>query len=92
MKYSGVCVFRLFIKAIKSRRVSLLMIQFKFKIQIMLIIPQWAILLWSWRARKIIHNVKRTVQQTHHHQQKGLTYKWCMCYETAQSVTLTGPV
>ena len=40
MKYSGVCVFQLFIKAHKSRRVSLLMIQFKFKIQIMLITPQ----------------------------------------------------
>ena len=37
--------------------------------------PQGAILLWSWRARKIIiHKVKRTIQQTqHHHQQKGLT-------------------
>ena len=39
-----------------------------------LIIPQGAILLWSWRARKIIiHKVKRTIQQTQHHQQKSLT-------------------
>ena len=29
-----------------------------------LIIPQGAILLWSWRARKKIHKVKRTIQQT----------------------------
>ena len=39
-----------------------------------LIIPQGAILLWSWRAHKIIiHKVKRTIQQTQHHQQKSLT-------------------
>ena len=42
-------------------------------VQITLIIPQGAILLWSWRARKIIiHKVKRTIQQTQH-QQKSLT-------------------
>ena len=41
-----------------------------------LIIPQGAILLLSWRARKIIiHKVKKTItiQQTQHHQQKSLT-------------------
>ena len=44
------------------------------QIQKTLIIPQGAILLWSWRARKImIHKVKRTIQQTQHHQQKSLT-------------------
>ena len=35
-----------------------------------LIIPQGAILLWSWRARKKQqqqHKVKRTIQQTQHH-------------------------
>ena len=38
-----------------------------------LIIPQGAILLWSWRVRKItIQKVKRTIQQTQHHQQKSL--------------------
>ena len=39
-----------------------------------LIIPQGAILLWSWRACKIIiHKVERTIQQKQHHQQKSLT-------------------
>ena len=28
------------------------------------IIPQGSILLWSWRAHKKIHKVKRTIQQT----------------------------
>ena len=44
-------------------------------IQETLIIPQGqgAISLWLWRARKIIHKVKRTLQQTQHHQQKSLT-------------------
>ena len=41
------------------------------------IIPQGAILLWSWRTRKKqqqkTHKVKRTIQQTQHHQQKSLT-------------------
>ena len=38
------------------------------------IIPRGAILLWSWPARKIImRKVKRTMQQTQHHQQKSLT-------------------
>ena len=37
------------------------------------IIPQGAILLWSWRACKIIiHKVKRTIQQTQHQQQQSL--------------------
>ena len=44
------------------------------------IIPQGAILLWSWRAPKItIHKGKRTIQQTkhhHHHQlQKSVVFK-----------------
>ena len=39
-----------------------------------LIIPHGAVLLWSWRARKIImHKVKRTIQQTQHHPRKSLT-------------------
>ena len=52
-----------------------------------LIIPQGAILLWSWRARKQkptktkqkqtnkqkhTHKFKRTIQQTQHHQQRVL--------------------
>ena len=41
------------------------------------IIPQGTILLWSWRARKKTkkqkHKLKRTIQQTQHHQQKSLT-------------------
>ena len=41
-------------------------------IQKALIIPQVEILLWSWRARKIIiHKVKRTIQQTQHLQKKS---------------------
>ena len=43
-------------------------------IQKTLIISQGAILLWSWRVHKIIiHKVKRTLQQTQHHQQKSVT-------------------
>ena len=42
-------------------------------IQTTLIIPQGAILLWSWWARKImIHKVKRTIQQTQHNHQRVL--------------------
>ena len=53
--------------------VSLVRHQFN-SIQKTLIIPQGAILLWSWRARKKQqHKVKRTIQQTQHHQQKSLT-------------------
>ena len=44
----------------------------QFKLKKTLIIPQGAILLWSWRARKIIiHKIKRTIQQTQHHHQKS---------------------
>ena len=43
-------------------------------VQKTLIIPQGTMLLWSWRACKIIiHKVERTIQQTQHHHQKSLT-------------------
>ena len=58
---------------VRRARNYYVMIQFN-SIQKTLIIPQGVILLWSWRARKIIiHKVKRTIQQTQHHQQKSLT-------------------
>ena len=53
-------------------------IQFN-SIQKTLIIPQGAILLWTWRARKKIqkiHKVKRTIQQTQHHQLCGKGWNW----------------
>ena len=52
---------------------SVLFCQFNSIFKKTAIIPQEAIFFWSWRARKIIHKVKRTKQQTQHHQQKSLT-------------------
>ena len=58
------------IEALQFSSIQFSSVQFKKTV----IIPQGAILLWSWWTGKIIiHKVKKTIQQTQHHQQKNLT-------------------